>query len=635
MTICEIEVVGFYFASTSVYQDLVPALLGGSCAAGDAGTRVCGAVSQDSIGWGGEPDRAIDGNRDTNYGGGSCMHTNSGSGGAWFQIDLGSVNTIDRVAIYHRTDCCQDRLESALILVSTSPDFNTGVICGQVGDHTQEPEVSQCGGAAEGQYITVDLAGGGGGTSDGQHITICEIEIYGVPADQLAAPGDEVNLIPLISGLPAQYYDGTCHSAVGQTTSALYEFNGNADDSTGTNHGMITGAVLSPDRFGVAGAAYTFDGDDYITVGTPFGAGNEDYSIAVWLSPSIVDDGSWHGFVGYQEGTTRSPSMWVNYNGGGQGDGLAWDTRTTQNGDGTRLSGVIPNFFVLNTYVQVVWTTEAGALNRFYKDGALVSDGSQTAGAHVDLHDVYEIGRVDNFFYGTIDEVGFYDFQLSATDVENLHTAQATVDAAAHVPDNYDPRICGAVSQSSIGWGGEPNRAIDGDNNPIWGSGSCSHTADMDGPSWFQVDLGAISTIDRVAIYHRSDCCQDRLESSRIMVSDTTDYSRGVRCGILSDHSNTPEVSGCGGAAEGRYVTISLQNGAGQAGVRALMTICEIEVWGSCWRPGCPALYSATDVVTGTHLHVTLNSAQTVRSCEHGAPPGPQINISASVFCMS
>ena len=51
------------------------------------------------------------------------------------------------------------------------------------------------------------------------------------------------------------------------------------------------------------------------------------------------------------------------------------------------------------------WTARAGENNRFYKNGALTSDGTVPAAAYVDLHDVYDIGRVDNWFYGTIDEV--------------------------------------------------------------------------------------------------------------------------------------------------------------------------------------------------------------------------------------
>jgi hypothetical protein len=313
ITICEIVVTGFYFDSPAAFTNLVPGLqptgdAAPPCVDDENGYRVCGAVSQASIGWGGEPNRAVDGNRDTNYGGNSCSHTDGG--GAWFQVDLGGMNTIDRVAVYHRTDCCQDRLESALILVSTQPDFNSGVVCGTIGDHSQEPEVSQCGGAAEGRYVTVDLAGGGGGTSSGAYITICEIEIYAAPVDQIQAPGDEVDLIPLIANLPSQVYNSTCRTGVG-STSALYEFNGDAADSAGTKHGTIASATPSADRFNAPAAAFTFDGThDFITLPTPFRAGNEDYTIAVWLSPAVVADGAWHGFVGFQGDGSRSPSHW-------------------------------------------------------------------------------------------------------------------------------------------------------------------------------------------------------------------------------------------------------------------------------------------------------------------------------------
>ena len=86
-------------------------------------------------------------------------------------------------------------------------------------------------------------------------------------------------------------------------------------------------------------------------------------------------------------------------------DGMHWDTRTTQNGDGTRFAGVIQDFFWANTYVHAAWTAKAGENNRFYKNGAITSDGTVPAAAYVDLHDVYDIGRVDNWFIGTIDEV--------------------------------------------------------------------------------------------------------------------------------------------------------------------------------------------------------------------------------------
>ena len=206
--VSSIRVHGSSGVAAAQFSNVVPLLTGGSCTGGsnpggqpsgpEDGPRVCGAVSQSTIGWSGEPDRAIDGNRDTVWGGGSCSHTGGIEGPSWFQADLGIFHTVDRVAVYHRTDCCQDRLESALIYISDTPDFSTGVICGQISDHTQEPEVSQCGGAAEGQYVTVSLALGAGSLAQAL-MTICELEIY-ASAGAARPTGDSINLVPGLTG---------------------------------------------------------------------------------------------------------------------------------------------------------------------------------------------------------------------------------------------------------------------------------------------------------------------------------------------------------------------------------------------------------------------------------------------------
>ena len=74
----------------------------GDCQTGpDGASRICGAASQSSIGWSGEPGRAIDGNTATEWSGGSCSHTDDvASGSAWFQLDLGDIAVIDRVEVY-------------------------------------------------------------------------------------------------------------------------------------------------------------------------------------------------------------------------------------------------------------------------------------------------------------------------------------------------------------------------------------------------------------------------------------------------------------------------------------------------------------------------------------------------------
>eukprot|EP01046_Picozoa_sp_COSAG06_P080906 COSAG06_NODE_28130_length_580_cov_0.798337_1_plen_192_part_11 len=119
---------------------------GGGGVPGTNGVRRCGAVSSSTVGWGGEPDRAIDGNTDGSWGAGSCTHTDgAGSydvpGTHWWQVDLGSSHEVQAVNIYHRTDCCQQRLLGATVYVSTTADYTrTGRACGPVDDHKADPD---------------------------------------------------------------------------------------------------------------------------------------------------------------------------------------------------------------------------------------------------------------------------------------------------------------------------------------------------------------------------------------------------------------------------------------------------------------------------------------------------------------
>ena len=157
-------------------------------------------------------------------------------------------------------------------------------------------------------------------------------------------------------------------------------------------------------------------------------------------------------------------------------------------------------------------------------------------------------------------------------------------------------RVCGATSSSTLGWGGEPDRAIDGKHCSEWGDGSCTHTdagrqdpltgqTDLNvdgtphGPAWWQVDLGGTASITKVDVWHRTGCgdiitdpvtgravsssCNSRLEGSHIFVSNqkrapdgkmwsVTTCTQGSGCsvcGVLhSSIGQQPEVITCGQA---------------------------------------------------------------------------------------
>ncbi|CAG5081693.1 LamG-like jellyroll fold domain-containing protein [Parvicella tangerina] len=77
---------------------------------------------------------------------------------------------------------------------------------------------------------------------------------------------------------------------------AGYSFNnGNANDEIGNNHGTVSGASLTFDRFGNANHAYLFDGvDDNINFGDDpaFQMGTGSFSVSLWIkTDSIVPTG--------------------------------------------------------------------------------------------------------------------------------------------------------------------------------------------------------------------------------------------------------------------------------------------------------------------------------------------------------
>ena len=59
------------------------------------------------------------------------------------------------------------------------------------------------------------------------------------------------------------------------------------------------------------------------------------------------------------------------------------------------------------------------------------------------------------------------------------------------------------ANQSSVAFGGAPSLAVDGDTNPGYAAGSCTHTSNENNPWWF-VDLQDSVTIARVEITNRN-----------------------------------------------------------------------------------------------------------------------------------
>lgn len=79
----------------------------------------------------------------------------------------------------------------------------------------------------------------------------------------------------------------------------------------------------------------------------------------------------------------------------------------------------------------------------------------------------------------------------------------------------------GRASQKNTAYGGAANRAIDGNANDQYGSGTQTHTEENTPEPWWQVDLGETYPIERIVVYNRRDGdLGKRLEGFTVAVLD-------------------------------------------------------------------------------------------------------------------
>ncbi|HLU50382.1 MAG TPA: discoidin domain-containing protein, partial [Planctomycetota bacterium] len=140
----------------------------------------------------------------------------------------------------------------------------------------------------------------------------------------------------------------------------------------------------------------------------------------------------------------------------------------------------------------------------------------------------------------------------------------------------------GVARQSSTGFNGEANRAIDGDTNGNYGSNTITHTADGDPAPWWELDLRATVEIDTIVLWNRTDCCSQRLSNFRVTLLDA------AREEVYSDEFFTDGVSFPDTTLEGfeifiggelaRYVRIDHLGDISGAGL--YVSLAEVQVFG-------------------------------------------------------
>ena len=75
------------------------------------------------------------------------------------------------------------------------------------------------------------------------------------------------------------------------------------------------------------------------------------------------------------------------------------------------------------------------------------------------------------------------------------------------------------ASASSATMDATADRAVDGNTEGNWGYRSVTHSATEPNP-WWEVDLGRSVAVDRVKVYNRTDCCEERLDGFTLKILD-------------------------------------------------------------------------------------------------------------------
>ncbi len=133
-------------------------------------------ASQSSVAAGGVPQRAVDGNKNGNFRNKSVTHTKD-QVRPWWQVDLGGRFQIDTIRLYNRTDCCGQRLNNAVVMVSDKP-FRGNPLKARRGDGIRRTSIGRSRAShtikvgRTGRYVRIQLPGKA-------PLSLAEVEVIG------------------------------------------------------------------------------------------------------------------------------------------------------------------------------------------------------------------------------------------------------------------------------------------------------------------------------------------------------------------------------------------------------------------------------------------------------------------------
>jgi hypothetical protein len=162
-------------------------------------------ATQSSTGWSGDAFRAVDGNTDGNYYAASVTHTMDDVN-AWWQVDLGTIESLGTVEVFNRTDFAPDRLSDFYVLVSDTPFASTDLSATLAQSGVGAFRVTGVGGSPTqvavnrtGRFVRIQLAGT-------NYLSLAEVRVFGpggsggTTASAAAAPAGLFSTRPIGAG---------------------------------------------------------------------------------------------------------------------------------------------------------------------------------------------------------------------------------------------------------------------------------------------------------------------------------------------------------------------------------------------------------------------------------------------------
>ncbi len=219
-----------------------------------------------------------------------------------------------------------------------------------------------------------------------------------------------------------------------------WPFNGNAiDESINSNNGIVNGATLTTNRFGIANSSYSFDGvDDLIDINNITNTIN-DWSISFWfnsLNSSIF---------GIQNPLGIGPPM-ATYGGagfsiyGGVAPGQCPIFNSIPNKmlicDNTQTCG---NLIFADTWLNNIWYNitilKVNTTYSIYVNGILNVTGTINNISPTELHFGNKAQLTFQYFSGKLDDIGIWDRALTQQEITNLYNS-CTQTSIASQPTN-------------------------------------------------------------------------------------------------------------------------------------------------------------------------------------------------------